>query len=187
MAKASPWVPESGLIAEESDRRLPSVVAVVLVDEQIDGGLTERDVVRRIIVSPQRCRIHAERMRGMLHIAGGQRQPCLDEILLGYDAVGPSPVGRPGVRSGVDELAINDRPRQYPAHMPCATKDRGPPLGWGPSGRPVPRQTPTRSGTPHRTAPDACRGCVRRTARRYQRTESGSKNSSASNPSGSRS
>ena len=94
------------------------------MDKQIDGRLTERDVVRRVIVSPECGGIHAERMRGMLHIAGGQHQPCLDEILFDYDAVGPSPVGRPGVRGGVDELAINDRPRQYPAHMPWATKDK---------------------------------------------------------------
>ena len=58
-----------------------------------------------------------ERMGGMLLIAGEQGQPCLDEILFDYDTVGPSPVGRPGVRSEVDELAIDDRPRQYPAHM----------------------------------------------------------------------
>ena len=48
----------------------------------------------------------------------------LNEILFDHDPVVPSLVGRPGARSRVDEMAIDDRPRQYPAHMPWATKDK---------------------------------------------------------------
>ena len=91
------WIPEHRPVAEESDRRLAAVVAVVL-DEQINSRLTERDVVGRIIVPPERRRIDAERMLGMLHLALGQHQPCL--------------------------LTIDDRSRQYPAHMTCPTEDK---------------------------------------------------------------
>ena len=121
-------IPEHRPIAEESDRRLTAVVAVVLVDEQIDGRLTEGNVVGGIIVPPQRRRIHAERMLGILRIALGQHQPRLDEVLFDNDTIVPSTVGRPGVRCGIDELAIDHRSREYPANVTRATEhqDRSP-------------------------------------------------------------
>ena len=46
-------------------------------------------------------------------------------FLFDYDTVVPAAVGRPGVRVGVDELAIDDRSRQYPAQVTWATEQKG--------------------------------------------------------------
>ena len=120
----------------------------------------------------------------MLLIAGEQRQPCLDEILFDYDAVGPSPVGRPGVRSGVDELAIDDRPRQYPAHMPWPTKDKDRRSGGDQEFALFHDKPPLVQELDIGQRLMPARVAFVSNTRLYQRTDSGSKNSSASNPRG---
>ena len=116
-------VPEHGPVPEEPDRRLPAGVAVVLVDQQVDGRFPERDVVGRIVVPPKRRRVQPEGVLGVLHIAFGQHEPRLDQVLLDHHAVDPAPVRRPGVVRGVDELAIDHGPAERPAQVARAAEE----------------------------------------------------------------
>ena len=110
-------IPEHRPVPEEADRRLAAPVAVVLVDQQVDRGFPEGNVIGRIVVPLQRLRVQTEGVFRVLREALRENEPRLNQVLLDHDAVEPALVRGPGVVLGGDELAVDDRPPQRSAQV----------------------------------------------------------------------
>ena len=59
-------IPQQRAVVEEPDRRLAGVIGIVLVDQQIDRGLPEGNVIRRPVDPLQCLRIDGKRLLGAL-------------------------------------------------------------------------------------------------------------------------
>ena len=49
------WIPEHRSITKQADAGVAVLIAVVLMEQQIDGRLAEGNVVRRVVIAPKRC------------------------------------------------------------------------------------------------------------------------------------
>ena len=86
-------VEKFGLVTEEADDRHAGGVAKVLMDEQVDGGFAEGDVVWRVVVAAHRGHVHAERTLAVAEVELDDGLPRLDEVVFHGDAVGPADGG----------------------------------------------------------------------------------------------
>ena len=106
-------IPQRRAVVEEPDRRLARVVGVVLVDQQVDRGFPEGDVIRRSILPPQRFRVDGEGLFRTLHVAAHKRLPGLYEVGLDHQPVGPSFLRQVLRPVAAAPLQVDDRTGQY--------------------------------------------------------------------------
>ena len=104
------------------------LLAIVLMEQQVDRRFAEGGVVRRFVVAPHGGGVDAERPLGAAQKALGERQPSLHQILLHDDSVVPRVVPIPCVVCGVDELAVHHGPRKHLTQVapPAENQDRSP-------------------------------------------------------------
>ena len=62
-------VPEQRAVAEGLDNRLPGMIRIILMNQQVDGSLPKNDVVGWPILPVQRTGIEGERFFDALQIA----------------------------------------------------------------------------------------------------------------------
>ena len=68
-------VPQLCAVVKEPDHCLTGVIGIILVDQQVDRGLPEGDVVRRTVFPLQGLGIDGEGLLSALHIAVHERLP----------------------------------------------------------------------------------------------------------------
>ena len=124
-------VPKQCSIAKEADAGLASMVAVILMEQQVNGGLAKGNIVRRVVIAPKGRHIYAERPFGAPHIAFGEGEPGKDQVLFHNDAVAPATIRRPGIELGIDELAVHHWPRKRLANIAAPAQNQH----GGPGGR----------------------------------------------------
>ena len=107
-------VEELGLVAEEADRRAARLLAEVLVNQQVDGGLPEGHIVGRVVRAAQAARVDREGVLGMSAVKGDQRLPGFEEVFFRHrrETVCPARLGGI-VRFGFPiDLEVDNRPLQ---------------------------------------------------------------------------
>ena len=120
--KGVAWIPKLHPIAEQANAGVAVLVAIVLMQQQVDRRLPKGNVVRRVVVAAKRCWIDAKRAFGAQHVALGKHEPRLHQVLFDHDAIAPTQIGRPSIERGVDELPIHHRPSQKLAHVARASE-----------------------------------------------------------------
>ena len=120
-------IPQQRAVVEEPDRRLAGVIGVVLVDQQIDRGLPEGNVIRRPVDPLQCLRVDGKGFLGALQIVLHERSPGLHEVGLDHQPVGPAFLLQFFRPVAAAPLAVHDRTRLHMAERRVCAKqeDRG--------------------------------------------------------------
>ena len=71
---------------------MSSRISVILVDQQVDRGFPEANIIRRLIMPAEGCRVDIKRPISVLHVTVDNCQPGLDDVVFRHDAIIPTAV-----------------------------------------------------------------------------------------------
>ncbi len=124
-AEAVAGVPELDTVREELDHRLPRMVAIVLVDQQVHCRFAEHTKPGRCVTAFQSGRINvAERLRHEEEVFGQQLLPALNDVFLADEAIDPARLRHLVLAAVAQKSHIQNRARQQVAHTAQRAKQR---------------------------------------------------------------